>query len=337
MTRLNEVKQAKTLHQSTLLTRSNVVGVGVGFKETHGDTTDEICVKVLVNRKLSPDALLAAELIPQELDGIRTDVIQVGDLRALQLPTARWRPAPGGVSIGHYRITAGTLGCIVCDRDTGERLILSNNHVLANSNDASIGDAILQPGPADGGKVATDTIATLLRFIPIQYITSPGGTCNIANSYAMLGNAIAIILGSSHRLDVNRISAQAVNKVDAALARPNVDSDVLDDILNIGEVSGVLPAELGMPLRKSGRTTGFTTDQVQVMYATVNVSYGAGKTATFEEQIVAGPMSQGGDSGSLVMHANSLDAVGLLFAGSDQTTILSPIQAVLDGLNITFG
>ena len=335
MTRLNEVRQAKTLHQSTLLTKSNVVGVGVGLKETRGDTTDEICVKVLVKRKLLPEALLSAELVPKEVDGIRTDVIQVGDLRALQVPTDRWRPAPGGVSIGHYRITAGTLGCIVRDRDTGERLILSNNHVLANSNDASIGDAILQPGPADGGKISTDTIGTLLRFIPIQFTATPG-TCDIANIYAKLGNMIATILGSSHRVDVSIISPQAINKVDAALARPNLDSDVLDEIRNIGEIGGVLDAELEMPLRKSGRTTDFTTDKVQVLDATVNVSYGIGRTATFEEQIVTGPMSQGGDSGSLIVHGNSLNAVGLLFAGSEQTTILSPIQTVLDLLNVTF-
>lgn len=335
MTRLNEVRQAKTLHQSALLTKSNVVGVGVGLKETHGDTTDEICVKVLVNRKLLPEALLSAELVPKEVEGIRTDVIQVGDLRALQAPTDRWRPAPGGVSIGHYRITAGTLGCIVRDRDTGERLILSNNHVLANSNDASLGDAILQPGPTDGGKISTDTIGTLLRFIPIQFTTTPG-ICDIANIYARLGNMIAKILGSSHRVDVSSINPQAINKVDAALARPNLDSDVLDEIRNIGEIGGVLDAELEMPLRKSGRTTDFTTDKVQVLDVTVNVSYGIGRTATFEEQIVTGPMSEGGDSGSLIVHGDSLDAVGLLFAGSNQTTVLSPIQTVLDLLNVTF-
>ncbi len=335
MTRLNEVRQAKTLHQNSLLTLPNVVGVGVGLKETHREKTDEICVMVLVNRKLSPEALPAKELVPQNLNNIRTDVIQVGDLRALQTPTDRWRPVPGGISIGHYSITAGTLGCVVRDRDTGERLILSNNHVLANSNNANIGDAILQPGPADGGKVSTDTIATLLRFIPIEFTTSPG-TCSLANIYAALGNIAAIILGSSHRLEVSSINPQAVNKVDAALARPNLDSDVLDDILDIGAISGVVEAELGMPLRKSGRTTGFTTDQVQVLDATVNVSYGVGLTATFEEQIVAGPMSQGGDSGSLIVHRDTQDAVGLLFAGSDQTTIFSPIQAVMDSLNITF-
>ena len=335
MTLLNEVRQAKKLHQSRLMTKSNVVGVGVGLKDTRSDKTDEICVKVLVTRKLSPEALLSGELVPKEVDGIRTDVIQVGDLRALQTPKSRWRPAPGGVSIGHYQITAGTLGCIVRDRDTGEPLILSNNHVLANSNDANLGDAILQPGPTDGGKVNSDTIATLLRFIPIQYTTSPG-TCDYARVYASIGNLIAIALGSSHRVSVNSFSPQALNKVDAALARPNADSDVLDEIRGIGKISGVLEAELGMPLRKSGRTTDFTTDQVQVLEATVNVSYGTGRTATFEEQIVTGSMSQGGDSGSLVVHNDSPNAVGLLFAGSDQSSILSPIQTVLDLLNVTF-
>ena len=332
---INEVRQAKTLHQSTLLTKPNVVGVGVGFKESQGKTTDEICVKVLVEKKLAPEALKAEALIPKALDNIQTDVIQVGKLRALQLPTSRWRPAPGGVSIGHYQITAGTLGCVVRDRDTGERLILSNNHVLANSNNANIGDAILQPGPYDGGKVATDTIATLLRFIPIQYTTSPG-ECSIANLYVMLGNMVAIALGSSHRLEMTKIQAQAVNKVDAALARPQDAGDVLDDIRTIGTISGVVEAELGMPLRKSGRTTDFTTGQVLVVDATVTVSYGEGRAASFEEQIVAGAMSQGGDSGSLVVHGESQNAVGLLFAGSDQSTIINPIQSVLDLLNVTF-
>ena len=334
MALINEARQAKTLHQGALLTKPNVVGVGVGFKESQGKTSDELCVKVLVEKKLAPEALKAEALIPKALDKIQTDVIQVGQLRALQLPTDRYRPAPGGVSIGHYQITAGTLGCVVRDRNTGERLILSNNHVLANSNDANIGDAILQPGPYDGGKVASDTIATLLRFIPIQYTTSPG-ECSIANLYVMLGNLFAIALGSSHRLEMTKIQA-ATNKIDAALARPINDSDVLDEIRSIGTVSGVVEAELGMPLRKSGRTTDFTTGKVQVVDATVNVSYGENRMASFEEQIVAGPMSQGGDSGSLVLHGDTLDAVGLLFAGSDQSTIMSPIQTVLDLLNVTF-
>ena len=87
------------------------------------------------------------DMVPQALDGIPTDVIQTGPIRTLQGHTGRIRPAPGGVSIGHRDITAGTLGCLVAKN--GQTFILSNNHVLANSNEADPGDPILQPGPYD--------------------------------------------------------------------------------------------------------------------------------------------------------------------------------------------
>jgi hypothetical protein len=212
-------------------------------------------------------------------------------------------------------------------------MILSNNHVLANSNDASPGDAILQPGPADGGRVDRDRIAVLERFCPIEFGSEPG-TCPIASSVAEFSNFLAKIVGSSHKLQSLQVKPQATNLVDAALARPDNGADVLDEILEVGTVSGTLPAALGMHVRKSGRTTGLTTDEISVINATVNVSYGSGRVATFENQLVAGPMSQGGDSGSLVVAADSLQAVGLLFAGSDQSTIFSPIQAVLDCLQV---
>jgi hypothetical protein len=205
--------------------------------------------------------------------------------------------------------------------------------VLANSNEAAPGDLILQPGAADGGTTSMDVIANLERFCPIDFSQEPG-TCSLAGSFAEIGNAIASVLGSKHRVQTIRANPQAVNLVDCAVARPINDSDVLDEILNIGVVSGTLEASLGMPVRKSGRTTGFTTGTINVIDATISVSYGIGRTATFENQLVAGPMSQGGDSGSLVVAGDALKAVGLLFAGSDQSTIFNPIQAVLDCLNI---
>ncbi len=55
----------------------------------------------------------------------------------------RWRPAPGSVSIGHYKITASTLVAAVTDKKTGDLLILSNNYVLANSNEGKIRDSLL--------------------------------------------------------------------------------------------------------------------------------------------------------------------------------------------------
>lgn len=326
-------RQVKEAHKRDLFAKPNVVGVGVGEKVSGGVKTGEVCVVVLVRQKIPAAGLEPEALVPQEVSGLKTDVVQVGELVALQERSDRWRPAPGGVSIGHYQITAGTLGCVVRDRTSGTRLILSNNHVMANSNNASPGDAILQPGPYDGGTVSTDTIAHLERFCPIDFNTAPAD-CNLANLYTSMGNTLARWLGSHHRLQAFQINPQAVNLVDAAVARPLNDSDILNEILEIGTVSGVIEATLGMAVRKSGRTTGFTTGTVIVINATVNVSYGPDLAATFENQLVATPMSQGGDSGSLVVAANASKAVGLLFAGSDQSTIFSPIQAVLDCLEV---
>ena len=326
-------RQIKQLHAQEIMSRPNVVGLGVGEKVSQGRKTGEISVVVLVRQKLPPAGLTKEALLPRALDGVKTDVIEVGELRALQTRTDRWRPAPGGVSIGHYQITAGTLGCVVRDRADGSRLILSNNHVLANSNAASPGDAILQPGPADGGSTSSDTIAHLERFCTIEFSILPP-TCSLASAFASFGNYLAGLAGSSHRLRAYKAAPQAANLVDAAVARPINDADVLDEILEVGVVSGTLPASLGMMVRKSGRTTAFTTGEITVLDATVSVNYGGGKIASFDNQIVTGPMSQGGDSGSLVVAGDELKAVGLLFAGSDQSTIINPIQAVLDCLSV---
>jgi hypothetical protein len=325
----NRILQAKQENKNSLINLPNVTGVGVGYKISDGVVTDELSVVCLVTNKTSN--LPNSAMIPAQIGGVVTDVIQVGEIVAFG-NTGRHRPAPGGVSIGHFSITAGTLGVVVRDRTNGTRLILSNNHVLANSNDASLGDAILQPGPADGGQVGTDTIALLERFEPIAFISEPG-TCSLASLFAGLGNLVAKVLSSSHRLEVVR-QQQTTNLVDAAVARPVNDSDVLDDIIEIGPITGTMPATLGMSVRKSGRTTGFTTGEINAVDATIDVSYGTGRTARFEGQLVAGGMSQGGDSGSLVVDANSNNAVGLLFAGSTSTTIFSPIQDVLDIMNI---
>jgi hypothetical protein len=333
MSQHEQVRSVKDSHKGMLLAKANVVGVGVGEKVSHGKSTGELSVVILVRQKVPLVGLDPQAVVPREVDGIRTDVIEVGDVRAQQARTDRWRPAPGGVSIGHYKITAGTFGGVVRDRSSGDRLILSNNHVLANSNDASPGDPILQPGAADGGQDGPDTIARLERFCPILFNTEPP-SCGTAQAVADFLNALAGAIGSGHRLQAIQANPQASNNVDAAVARPLDQRDILDEILEIGVVSGTLPASLGMQVRKSGRTTGLTSGEITVLDATISVSYGTGREATFENQIVTGPISQGGDSGSLVVAASELKAVGLLFAGSQQSTIINPIQDVLDCLDV---
>jgi hypothetical protein len=335
MSTQQDVTRVKEQHKETLLAKPNVIGVGVGYKVAGRTKTSEISVVALVRRKIPQAGLAPEAVVPSQVGGVSTDVVEVGDLRALQAPTDRWRPAPGGVSIGHVRVTAGTLGCMVRAR-SGVRLILSNNHVLANSNDAKPGDVILQPGAVDGGHEPADAFALLERFCPIQFSEAPG-TCSLAGAVAAVGNALAGLVGSHHRLKTVWTNPQAVNLADAAVARPLDDHSLRDDILGIGTITGTTPAQLGMRVRKSGRTTGLTTGELTVLNTTVSVGYGPGQTAQFEDQIVSSPMSSPGDSGSLLVAADAPLAVALLFAGSDQATIYNPIQAVMDCLEVTFG
>ncbi|MBL8145770.1 MAG: hypothetical protein JNL34_05230, partial [Anaerolineae bacterium] len=246
--------EAQSQFEHTLLAKQNVVGVAVGYKESNGVTTDEVAVVVLVEQKKPIAALSAEDAIPRELDGLRTDVVEVGYLRALQTPKDRYRPTiPSGVSIGHFKVTAGTLGTIVKDRTTSELFILSNNHVLANCNDAVPGDAILQPGAIDGGQNPGDVVAKLERFVKLSYIgdpvtpptpggpnpppvpgptpPAPGGNSGCLALIVALSNALASALGSQQRVatvqaaslgpTVTRASAQAgevpENRVDCAL------------------------------------------------------------------------------------------------------------------------
>ena len=333
MTDFEAVMQAKALNKTVLLARPNVVGLGVGYKSSGKSISAELSIVVLVRQKVPAAALTAEALIPQELAGVRTDVIEVGDLRPFSLRTERWRPAPAGVSLGHYKITAGTLGCAVYDRNSNERLILSNNHVLANRNEAYPGDPILQPGPADGGQVERDTIARLVRFIPLRYNTAPVN-CGLARSYALLGNFFARMIGSQHQIQAIRVLPAHGNLLDAAVARPLEDNAILNSSLEIGQINGETTAALGMPVCKSGRTTAYTTGVITVLDATLTVNYGSERAATFEHQFVTSPMSQGGDSGSLLVSCDKHEAVGLLFAGSDQATLYTPIQTVMKELEI---
>jgi len=325
---LEPVIQVKRQNLAYLLSRKNVVACGVGFKESEGRITDEPCVVVSVTKKIPEAQLSPADIVPKKLDEVRTDVQETGVIRALQGHTDRWRPAPGGVSIGHIDITAGTLGCLVT-RD-GQLFILSNNHVLANSNAAEKGDPIIQPGRYDGGTSA-DQIATLEDFVPINFGTTPP-TCPIATGMESLLNWLAKSLGSSHRVMAFQEIPER-NLVDAAIARPLSDDLVEKRILEIGVPKGSKEATLGTNVKKSGRTTGFTTGRITQIDVTAQVSYGEGRIAVFEDQLMAGAMSQGGDSGSAVLDEGDF-VVGLLFAGSDTTTIINPIQFVLDALNV---
>jgi len=277
---------------------------------------------VFVSQKLDKALLKAENIVPQETAGFKTDVVETGDIFAgpaapdtdevamkeelgIEVLRQRVRPAMGGFSVGHYKITAGTIATCVYDLVPFPGIppryyILSNNHVLANSNNARIGDPILQPGPHDGGTVPGDIIARLFRFVPIKFKTP---------------------------------TATPINYVDAAIAEGEFHN-LNREIYWIGYVQQVKSnPKVGDIVEKTGRTTNFTTGKIIALNATVDVNYGSGRIARFARQIVTGAMSAGGDSGSLVCDIKE-GAVGLLFAGSSKVTIINNILYVQKLLGI---
>lgn len=316
---LFDLVEVQERHQEELLARANVNGVAVGNKFTGGQDTGTPAVTVLVDHKVPVEELREEDLVPEELDGTPVDVQDVGVIQAgvgdlageVDVGVAarqeagpfslarRLRPVEGGYSIGHYKITAGTYATACYDLRSmpgipGRYYALSNNHVLANSNNARVGDPILQPGPYDGGSFPKDVIARLSRWIPITF----DGSCNYVDA--------AIAEGEFHDLD--------------------------REIYWVGYVRELYSApQVGDIVEKTGRTTNFTTGEVRNINATVNVNYGGGKVAKFCRQIITTAMSAPGDSGSLVTNREE-GGVGLLFAGSSEVTIINNllyVQALL--------
>ena len=250
--------------------------------------------------------------IPSSFEGVPVSPVVTGMIMARSNPTLRLRPAPLGFSVGHFAITAGSIGARVVDGN-GNVYVLSNNHVLANSNGASIGDAIYQPGPYDGG-TAADQIATLFAFKPIDF---SGGA-----------NTFDAAIARSTTADLGFASPS-----DDGYGAPSTQIVAFDNLNNL----------LGLPVQKYGRTTKLTHGQITGINGTVTVCYEVlyifcVKSATFTNQLIvdASGFSGGGDSGSLIVTDDGQSRpVGLLFAGSSTQTIVNRIDLVLSYFGVT--
>lgn len=241
--------------------------------------------------------------IPEQISQLNVQIVETTGFTPLPLPRqSHIRPAPAGVSISHERPSAGTgtLGCLV-DTPDGRRCILSNNHVLADTNAVRNGP-IIQPGRVDLAGRAPSRIATLTDFEVIHF-------------------------------------GSATNSIDAAIACLDDSSDALPTIMTLGAPANPpVTAALHQAVTKHGRTTGLTFGTVVDISFDGVISYD-GRPAYFENQIVvqgtSGPFSEPGDSGSLILASPGSHPVGLLFAGDDSLTLANPIQSVLNRFGAT--
>jgi hypothetical protein len=338
MANVSKIRPIKQTAEADLLKRKGVTGVDIGKKIVKGQKTDELSIRVYVEKKKD---VAKKEMIPNKIEGIKTDVIErkfvlnprlqrVADIQLME-DTAAYDTLRGGISIGPCRsiyfdadeaacqglaapgwyIFVGTLGAFVRDNDTNALMMLSNFHVMCVNDQWSVGDTIAQPSRVDGGNCPADVVGAIQR--------------------ASLGG-----------------------QVDCAVAS-HTDREASCSIVDIGFVAGSEDAAVDMAVRKRGRTTELTHGTVDTVDLTVTLDYcdGLGSvTLTDQVGIEYDPAQSptfgiSGDSGSVVLNENN-NVIGLYFAGTQEVVddsgnviepegaygVANPIGAVLDALNV---
>jgi hypothetical protein len=230
---------------------------------------------------------------------------------------------------------SGTLGALLED-NTHRQYLLSNNHVLARSDQATLGDNIVQPGLIDnnctpnGDGPGTLVVGSLTGWLPLSSVST-----NVDAAIAQVAAHTVSPTGNILELGARQPDGSL------ASAPPGVSSTG-----GRGE-----PAGLQMKVAKSGRTTGLTCAAVSALDLDIKVDYFTDcaetkpyltKTFTNQLGISGNQFSDAGDSGALVVDAGTAEPVGLFFAGGADAAgvgqaVANPVGDVLSELSAQAG
>ena len=305
----------------------NVHATGVGVRRKGGKLIDtEFVIKVYVFDKKPGLSKAVLGMLGGPYHGVDIDVqelpvMQIRAKKATASPRsttpaqhqARKRPVIGGLQIQPRGSGfVGTLGCFVKSAVPGSRdvFVLSNNHVLVETNALPLGTEIVQSASNN----SADVFATLSAFEQIQLPTPTN-------------------------------PAPARNRIDAAIAKVTSSSLVrLNTIFGIANYTPTLKAPVpGMKVTKSGRTTAVTKGSIDAIRVNgVRVNYGTVTSpiiGVFDGtvQISGEPgklFSNAGDSGSAILEQSTGQPVALLFAGLGASTTACDMTAVCTRFNV---
>jgi hypothetical protein len=214
----------------------------------------------------------------------------------------------------------GTLGSLVTRG--GVQYILSDNHILARSDGATVGDAIVQPGLIDTATcttAGTNTVANLSQFSNLQATPSQNLDSAIAQVIAGKVDPAGEIIYLGGTVDANGVPVADAPQGGTGLPTASV--------------------AVGRPVAKSGRSTGLTCSTVEATNISTSVDYtvncdgtGTKFTVNYTNQIgvIGGDFSGQGDSGSLIVTQDTATPVALLYAGSNTDTVGNPVADVLN-------
>ena len=324
MANLDSLRAIKDEHLLRLMALPNVNGVGIGKRRIGGVETDEFVVGVTVTTKVSTEQLRPDERIPESLISVHggteitvpTDVLEVGELRPgpgehkakggeFQV---RVRPVHPGYSIAGANNSAGTLGCFLVKDGSGYSL--SNLHVMQAQPTNPVRQAVLQPGPLDGG-VAADRVGDTAYYVPFK-----------------LGP------NTENYMDTSTSTIDSYAMVDPAIP-------------TIGNLKGFYQQlVVGWHFRKIGRTSGLTEGHLLYWDYGCDLDYQGAAKVHFAHQVLIqnltfGTAISGGDSGALWVTDDNC-AAALNFAGNQQGgsySVATPIAWILQayGANIWGG
>ncbi len=277
--------RAQNAHTPNLLRIPDVVGTGTGV-----GPNGRLAVLVLTRRT-------GVGGIPSNLDGVPTEIRIVGDVLPYAKPVTSIVQC--GTSTGSdLECSAGTIGAVVLKGST--RYLLSNNHVFARENAATLGEREDAPGRYDAHPRCGHNPAcgTLADFLPISFVSNNTIDC-------------AIALMSTTRPTL--VTQSGGYTASATIVAPTV----------------------GLAVKKSGRTSGVTHSVISAINVTIQVQYTPG-IATFTGQILTdAQFLRAGDSGSLMVTETGNNPVGLCFAGGSGGTFANPIGPVLQQFGLT--
>ena len=116
-------------------------------------------------------------------------------------------------------------------------------------------------------------------------------------------------------------------RFDASLVRLDVDHN--KEIIKVGATTKPRAPKIGEKAEKYGRTTRHTEGTVIYEGVSVNVNYGDAGHVRINNSVILSPMSDRGDSGSVIVGMSDRAPIALLFAGSTLATIATPLPDVL--------
>lgn len=294
--RTEQIKQLHKKAEKILLKLPGVVGVGIGVKEVNNELTEELSFRVYVERKKATADLPPAQRVPKEVLGVKTDVIEM-DVTEQIVDGSEYRPVKGGIQIGNGTGSLGTLGCVAKRTADGVMVALSNHHVMF-AGGKGVGDKIGQPDFSESCCCSCGEVGTIAAgAIPA------GGVAGL---------------------------------VDGAIATVKAGITNIQEINQIGIITGTTEAVPLETVRKVGRTTGLTTGIVVEINSPATSSAGP----TFTHQVRIRPadgvpkFSDNGDSGSVIVNANN-KVVALLWGGNTGPSLANNIADVLAAFGIT--